>query len=595
MVFTGSFPNVANLVNLESVSHAFGTRVLLDEVSLGVGAGEVIGVVGRNGDGKTTLLRVLTGDLVPDSGRVTISNSASIGVLTQHQAGSPGETIRQVVLDGAADHTYAARADRREIVEALLAGVDLDRPIETLSGGERRRVGLVEVLLGDHDLIVLDEPTNHLDVEAIAFLASHLRSRTAAGLAMLVVSHDRWFLDAVCTRIWEVHDGVVDAYDGGYAAYVLARVERQRQAAATEARRRNLARKELAWLRRGAPARTSKPKFRIEAAEALIGDVPPPRDRLALEKFATSRLGKDVFDLINVDYAVEDRRLLNRLTWSIGPGDRIGLVGVNGAGKTTLLDLLAGLRSPQGGKIKRGVTLRVGYLSQSVGELDDEDRVLQSVTRLKQATRLATGREASASNLLEEFGFTGDKLVARIGDLSGGERRRLQFLRLLLEEPNVLLLDEPTNDLDIDTLTVIEDYLDTWPGTLVVVSHDRYFLERVTDASWALLGDGSCVLLPGGVEEYLERRRGTKDTSPTPAPPAEDRPRSGAAVERARKKELARLESQLSKVESEIERIHDAMAASATDFERLAVLDTDLRAACTRKNELEEAWLLAAE
>ncbi len=586
---------MANLVNLKSVSHAFGTRVLLDGVSLGVGADEVIGVVGRNGDGKTTLLRVLTGDLVPDSGRVTISNSASIGVLTQHQAGSPGETIRQVVLDGAADHVYAARADRREIVEALLAGVDLERPVETLSGGERRRVGLVEVLLGDHDLIVLDEPTNHLDVEAIAFLASHLRSRTAAGLAMLVVSHDRWFLDAVCTRIWEVHDGVVDAYDGGYAAYVLARVERQRQAATTEARRKNLARKELAWLRRGAPARTSKPKFRIEAAEALISDVPPPRDRLALEKFATSRLGKDVFDLINVDYAVEDRTLLNRLTWSIGPGDRIGLVGVNGAGKTTLLDLLAGLRSPQSGKIKRGVTLRIGYLSQSVGELDDEDRVLQSVTRLKQATRLATGREVSAGNLLEEFGFTGDKLVARIGDLSGGERRRLQFLRLLLEEPNVLLLDEPTNDLDIDTLTVIEDYLDTWPGTLIVVSHDRYFLERVTDASWALLGDGSCVLLPGGVEEYLERRRGTKNTSPTPAPPAEDRPRSGAAVERARKKELARLESQLSKVESEIERIHDSMAASATDFERLAVLDTELRAARARKDELEDAWLLAAE
>ena len=586
---------MANLVNLESVSHAFGTRVLLDGVSLGIGAGEVIGVVGRNGDGKTTLLRILTGDLVPDSGRVTISNSASIGVLTQHQAGSPGETIRQVVLDGAADHAYAARADRREIVEALLAGVDLERPIETLSGGERRRVGLVEVLLGDHDLIVLDEPTNHLDVEAIAFLAAHLRSRTAAGLAMLVVSHDRWFLDAVCTRIWEVHDGVVDAYDGGYAAYVLARVERQRQAAATEARRRNLARKELAWLRRGAPARTSKPKFRIEAAEALIGDVPPPRDRLALEKFATSRLGKDVFDLINVDYAVENRTLLDRLTWSIGPGDRIGLVGVNGAGKSTLLDLLAGLRAPQGGKIKRGITLRVGYLSQGVGELDDEDRVLQSVTRLKQATKLATGREASASNLLEEFGFTGDKLVARIGDLSGGERRRLQFLRLLLEEPNVLLLDEPTNDLDIDTLTVIEDYLDTWPGTLIVVSHDRYFLERVTDASWALLGDGSCVLLPGGVEEYLERRRGTRNSSPTSTPPTGDRPRSDAALKRARKKELARLESQLSKVDSEIKRIHEAMTTAATDFEKLAALDADLRTARARKDELEEAWLLAAE
>ncbi len=586
---------MANLVNLESVSHAFGTRVLLDGVSLGIGAGEVIGVVGRNGDGKTTLLRILTGDLVPDSGRVTISNSASIGVLSQHQAGSPGETIRQVVLDGAADHTYAARADRREIVEALLAGVDLERPIETLSGGERRRVGLVEVLLGDHDLIVLDEPTNHLDVEAIAFLAAHLRSRTAAGLAMLVVSHDRWFLDAVCTRIWEVHDGVVDAYDGGYAAYVLARVERQRQATATEARRRNLARKELAWLRRGAPARTSKPKFRIEAAETLIGDVPPPRDRLALEKFATSRLGKDVFDLINVDYAVENRTLLDRLTWSIGPGDRIGLVGVNGAGKSTLLDLLAGLRSPQGGKIKRGITLRVGYLSQGVGELDDEDRVLQSVTRLKQATKLATGREASASNLLEEFGFTGDKLVARIGDLSGGERRRLQFLRLLLEEPNVLLLDEPTNDLDIDTLTVIEDYLDTWPGTLIVVSHDRYFLERVTDTSWALLGDGSCVLLPGGVEEYLERRRGTRNSSSTSTPPTGDKPRSDAALERARKKELARLESQLSKVDSEIERIHEAMTTAATDFEKLAALDADLRTARARKDELEEAWLLAAE
>ena len=585
---------MANLVNLESVSHAFGTRVLLDGVSLGVGAGEVIGVVGRNGDGKTTLLRVLTGGLIPDSGRVTISNSASIGVLTQHQVGSPGETIRQVVLGGAADHVYAARVDRREIVEALLTGVDLDRPVETLSGGERRRVGLVEVLLGDHDLIVLDEPTNHLDVEAIAFLASHLRSRTAAGLAMLVVSHDRWFLDAVCTRVWEVHDGMVDAYDGGYAAYVLARVERQRQAAATEARRRNLARKELAWLRRGAPARTSKPKFRIEAAEALISDVPPPRDRLALEKFAISRLGKDVFDLINVDYAVGERTLLDRLTWSIGPGDRIGLVGVNGAGKTTLLDLLAGLRTPQGGKIKRGVTLRIGYLSQNVGELDDEDRVLQCVTRLKQATRLATGREASASNLLEEFGFTGDKLVARIGDLSGGERRRLQLLRLLLEEPNVLILDEPTNDLDIDTLTVIEDYLDTWPGTLIVVSHDRYFLERVTDNSWALLGDGSCVLLPGGVEEYLERRREAKDHSPAATPHA-DRPRSDAAAERARKKKLSRLESQISKVESEIESLHEAMAASATDFEKLASLDTDLQAARTRKDELEDAWLLAAE
>ena len=590
----GSFPCVANLVNLESVSQAFGTRVLLDGVSLGVGEGEVIGVVGRNGDGKTTLLRILTGNLAPDTGRVTISNSTSVGVLTQHLSNVPGETIRQVVLGGAADHVYAAQADRRSIVEALLAGIDLDRPIESLSGGERRRVGLVEVLLGDHDLIVLDEPTNHLDVEAIAFLARHLQTRIRAGLAMLVVSHDRWFLDAVCTRIWEVHDGVVDAYDGGYAAYVLARVERSRQAAAAEARRKNLARKELAWLRRGAPARTSKPKFRIDAAEALIGDVPPPRDKLALEHFAVSRLGKDVFDLVNVSYAVGDRTLLDRLTWSIGPGDRIGLVGVNGAGKTTLLDLLAGLRQPLAGKIKRGVTLRVGYLSQTVGELDEDDRVLQSVTRLKQQTKLATGRDASASSLLEEFGFTGDKLTARIGDLSGGERRRLQFLRLLLEEPNVLILDEPTNDLDIDTLTVIEDYLDTWPGTLIAVSHDRYFLERVTDYSWALLGDGSCVLLPGGVEEYLTRRAQAKSAAAGPTAPVV-KPASSAAEERARKKALTRLESQLDKVMAEIDRLHTAMAAAATDFEKLTALDAELRAAETRKDEIEEAWLTAAE
>ena len=585
---------MANLVNLENVSHAFGTRTLLDGVSLGLGAGEVIGVVGRNGDGKTTLLRILTGDLVPDQGRVTVTNSASIGVLTQHQISRPGETIREVVLDGAADHTWAAQAERRAIVEALLSGVDLDRPIETLSGGERRRVGLVEVLLGEHDLIVLDEPTNHLDVEAIAFLAEHLQKRIRAGLAMLVVSHDRWFLDAVCTRIWEVHDGTVDAYDGGYAAYVLARVERQRQAAATEARRRNLARKELAWLRRGAPARTSKPKFRIEAAEALISDVPPPRDKLALEKFAVSRLGKDVFDLINVTHTVGERVLLEHLTWSIGPGDRIGLVGVNGAGKTTLLDLLAGVRETQSGKIKRGQTLRIGYLSQSVGELDDEDRVLHSVTRLKQQTRLATGREASASNLLEEFGFSGDKLMARIGDLSGGERRRLQFLRLLLAEPNVLILDEPTNDLDIDTLTVVEDHLDSWPGTLIVVSHDRYFLERVTDHSYALLGDGSCVLLPGGVEEYLERRQRSTTKAPSPTAPTV-KPRSDAAAARARKKELARIESQLTKVEQRIEKLHTEMAQAATDYEKLATLDADLRSALETKATLEDAWLEAAE
>ncbi|HMS36176.1 MAG TPA: ABC-F family ATP-binding cassette domain-containing protein [Arachnia sp.] len=585
---------MANLVNLEAVTHGFGTRILLDDVSLGLGAGEVIGVVGRNGDGKTTLLRILTGDLEPDGGRVTVATNAGIGVLAQETTGDDAQNVRDWIVGGEPDHVWAADADKRAVVEALLADVDLDRALGTLSGGERRRVGLIGVLLGHHDLIVLDEPTNHLDVEAIAFLAEHLRARTRAGLAMLVVSHDRWFLDEVCTRIWEVHDGVVDAYDGGYAAYVLAKVERQRQAAANEARRRNLARKELAWLRRGAPARTSKPKFRIDAANVLIADEPPPRDKIALQQFAVTRLGKDVFDLVNVDYGVGGRTLLDRLTWSIGPGDRIGLVGVNGAGKTTLLDLLAGLREPDHGKIKRGKTLRLGYLSQTVGELDDADRVLDSVKRLKEETKLATGREAGASSLLEDFGFTGDRLVARIGDLSGGERRRLQFLRLLLTEPNVLVCDEPTNDLDIDTLTVIEDYLDGWPGTLIVVSHDRYFLERITDVTYALLGDGSCALLPGGVEEYLARRRAAAAPAPSRASSAQPG-RSDAAAERRRKKDLARIESQLEKVGAEVDRLHADMAGVATDFELLAALDARLRAAEARRDELEEAWLEAAE
>ena len=587
---------MANLVNLESVTHGFGTRILLDDVSLGLGAGDVIGVVGRNGDGKTTLLRILTGDLVPDDGRVTVATNASIGVLTQATTGDDAHTVRDWIVGGEPDHVWAAQADKRGVVEALLTDIDLDRELGTLSGGERRRVGLVAVLLGHHDLIVLDEPTNHLDVEAISFLAGYLRERTRAGLAMLVVSHDRWFLDEVCTRIWEVHDGVVDSYDGGYAAFVLARVERQRIAATTEARRKNLARKELAWLRRGAPARTSKPKFRIDAANELIADEPDPRDKLELQQFSVTRLGKDVFDLINVDYAVGGRTLLRHLTWSIGPGDRIGLVGINGAGKTTLLDLLADRREPGSGKIKRGQTLRLGYLSQTVGELDDSDRVLQSVTRLKEQTKLATGREASASNLLEEFGFTGDKLVARIGDLSGGERRRLQFLRLLLSEPNVLILDEPTNDLDIDTLTVIEDYLDRWPGTLIVVSHDRYFLERITDVTYALMGDGSCIMLPGGVEEYLDRRHHAQSKASAPTSAAPEAPtRSDAAKERQRKKDLTRIEGQLDKVAREIEKLHASMADAASDFEKLASLDEKLRAAQARQGELEEAWLEAAE
>lgn len=586
---------MANLVNAERISIAFGTRTLLDEVSLGLDRGDVIGVVGRNGDGKTTLLRILTGTLEPDSGRVTRSGGVSIGYLHQTDDFAPDETVRTVIVGGADDHVWAADPVTRSIVQHLLGDVDLDARIATLSGGERRRTALVRLMLAGHDLLVLDEPTNHLDVEAVAWLAEHLRALQQGRTAMLVVSHDRWFLDAICTRIWEVHDGAVDGYDGGYAAYVLARAERARQAVQIESRRANLLRKELAWLRRGAPARTSKPKFRTEAATALIEDEPPPRDTVELRRLSTSRLGKDVFDLHRIALRVGDRELITNLDWSIGPGMRIGLIGVNGAGKTTLLRLLAGEREPDAGTIKRGRTVQLGQLSQTVGELPEDDRVRDSVSA--NLTQLASGREVSATSLLEDFGFTGDKLMARVGDLSGGERRRLQFLRILLDEPNVLLLDEPTNDLDIDTLTVIEDYLDRWPGTLIVVTHDRYFLERVCDVTYALMGDGRCVLLPGGIDQYLDHRRNAPATTAGPEPePAETAaPKLSAAEERQTKKDLARIEQRLQRAETAIGALHDQMADAAADYQRLAELQRDLDGLTTERETLELEWLETAE
>jgi len=587
---------LANIVNAERVSLAFGTRILLDEISLGLSTGDVVGVVGRNGDGKTTLLRLLVGTVEPDSGQIVRSSTTSIGHLGQDEEFAVGDTIRDVVIAGQADHVWAANAAKRSVVQQLLAGMDLATPVAELSGGERRRVSLAAVLLAGHDLLVLDEPTNHLDVEAVAWLAAHLNKLQAAGTAMLVVSHDRWFLDAVCNRVWEVHDAIVDAYEGGYAAYVLARAERVRQAAANESRRQNLLRKELAWLRRGPPARTSKPKFRIEAANELIADEPDARDSVKLREFAVTRLGKDVFDLHQVSYAVGERTLLDHLDWSIGPGDRIGLIGVNGAGKTTLLRLLTGSLQPQSGKLKQGRTLRLGHLSQAVEELDESERVLESVQRLQRQVKLATGEESSTSNLLEDFGFRGERLVTRIGELSGGERRRLQFLRLLLNEPNVLLLDEPTNDLDIDTLTVIEDYLDSWPGTLIVVSHDRWFLERTCDVSYALLGDGSCVLLPGGVEEYLERRKAAfKVPSAAKASNPANAPASDAAQQRQARKDLSRVEGQLAKVEKSIAALHESLGANAADYAKLVSLGAELAQTQARRTDLEAQWLELAE
>jgi ATPase subunit of ABC transporter with duplicated ATPase domains len=581
---------MANLINVERVTVGYGTRTLLDAVSLGVDEGDAIGVVGRNGDGKSTLLQVLTETREPDSGRVTHTSGLSVGYLRQSDDFAAGAAVREVIVGGRPDHIWAAEPDTRAVVEHLLAEVGLDTDVADLSGGERRRVALAAVLIAGHDVLVLDEPTNHLDVEVIRWLAQHL-----AGLrshALVVVSHDRWFLDAVTTSTWEVHDGAVDAYDGGYAAYVLARAERMRLAAGTEARRRNLMRKELAWLRRGPPARTSKPKFRIQAANDLIANEPPPRDSLVLQRFATTRLGKDVFDLHRLRLEIGDRVILDKTDWSIGPGARIGLVGVNGTGKTSVLRLLAGELQPAAGTIKRGTTLHIGYLSQALAETTDADRVIDAVENRRRISQLAGGREISADTLLKDFGFTGDKLVARITDLSGGERRRLQFLRILLDEPNVLLLDEPTNDLDIDTLTVIEDYLDDWPGTLIVVTHDRYFLERVTDVTYALTGGGRVDLLPGGIEQYLANREASE---PAPSRQEPQRSESASARERRTGKEMARIEGQLAKLDERIAAMHEEMADAAADHVRLGELNSELNEMEARKDLLEEAWLSAAD
>ena len=590
---------MANLINLERVSKSYGVRPLLDNVSLGIAVGERVGVVGRNGDGKTTLLEVMTGLEEPDAGRVSRTRGVEIGYLHQGDELVDSHSVREAVLGGREDHEWAADSMMREVVEELLAGVTLDRAVVGLSGGERRRCALAALLLSRHELIVLDEPTNHLDVEAVAWLAAHLISLPSA---LIVVTHDRWFLDEVCQTTWEVHDGAVDSYEGGYAAYVLAKAERSRQSAASETRRQNLARKELAWLRRGAPARTSKPKFRIDAANALIEDVPDPRDRIELQRFASQRLGKDVVDIEDVDLKRGEKVLLEHATWRIGPGDRIGIVGVNGAGKTSLLSLISGALTPDVGRVKHGRTIAMQYLTQALDEIDPAGRVLPTVESIRRVTKTLDGQEVSATSMLERFGFTGDRLTARLGDLSGGERRRFQLLKLLLLEPNVLLLDEPTNDLDIDTLNVLEDFLDSWPGTLIVVSHDRYFLERVTDSVWALLGDGQVSMLPRGVDEYLERRAAAHPSlqpSTTPPPASESsssaKARAGSAENRAARKVLARVEKQLARIAEAEAKIDLEMADNLGDYDRLADLGRRLAELGEEKEQLEREWLEASE
>ncbi|MFJ8075283.1 ABC-F family ATP-binding cassette domain-containing protein [Streptomyces sp. NPDC096176] len=596
-----------NLVNVEAVSKVYGTRALLDGVSLGVSEGDRVGVVGRNGDGKTTLIRMLAKLEEPDTGRVTQSGGLRLGVLTQHDSLDPEATIRHEVIGDLADHEWAGNAKIRDVLTGLFDGLDLsgfpqglDTVIGPLSGGERRRIALAQLLIADQDLLVLDEPTNHLDVEGIAWLARHLQARRSA---LVCVTHDRWFLDQVCTRMWDVQRGAVYEYEGGYSDYVFARAERERIAATEESKRQNLMRKELAWLRRGAPARTSKPRYRIEAANELIADVPPPRDTSELMKFASARLGKTVFDLEDVTVQAGPKVLLKHLTWQLGPGDRLGLVGVNGAGKTSLLRTLAsaavsqGDEQPVAGRVVVGRTVRLAYLSQDVTELPPTLRVLEAVQQIRERVDLGKGREMTAGQLCEQFGFGKEKQWTPLGDLSGGERRRLQLLRLLMDEPNVLFLDEPTNDLDIETLTQLEDLLDGWPGTMVVISHDRFFLERTTDRTFALLGDGTLRMLPRGIDEYLERRaRMVEAAAPTP-PPAQAaavKEKSAADV-RAAKKELQRIERQLDKLSDRESKLHTQIADNATDFAKVAELDAKLRELAGERDELEMRWLELAE
>ncbi|GAA4205347.1 ABC-F family ATP-binding cassette domain-containing protein [Actinocatenispora rupis] len=595
---------MANIVNMDRVSKGYASAQLLDEVSLGLDDGDRVGVVGLNGAGKSTLLRLLTGTEEPDSGRVTQRRGLTVGALPQSIDLPPTATVRDVVIGDVwlpafgAEHEWAGDAGIRAVLGGLgMPGLGLDTEVGPLSGGERRRVALAALLVRPADLLILDEPTNHLDVAGVSWLAAWL-TREHRG-ALVVVTHDRWFLDAVCTATWEVADGSVHAYEGGYAAWTLARAERSRREAVAEERRQNLLRKELAWLRRGAPARTSKPKFRIDAANALIADVPEPRDTVSLHKLATARLGKQVYDLEDVTVAYGERKVLDDATFRVGPGDRIALVGVNGAGKSTLIRLLTGQRQPDSGTVRAGQTVRAGHLSQELDELPRDIRVLEAVEQVARRVRLGD-RELSAAQLAELFGFGERRLWSVVGDLSGGERRRLQLLRLLAGEPNVLLLDEPTNDLDTDTLAALEDLLDSWPGTLVVASHDRYLVERVCDTVVALLGDGKLTGLPGGIEQFLTllpdpTEQGTGTLTATAPKAAADRTGPSAAEVRAGKKELARLERLVNRLETRESELHAQLAEHATDYGKVTELDAHLAEVRAELAAAEEEWLALAD
>ena len=646
-------------LGLEHVALSFATKTIFTDVTQGIFEGDRIGIVGRNGDGKSTLLHLLKGTQEPDQGRVTMRNGLTFGMLDQRDPLKDEDTVRKAALENRQDYEWAADPRSREIVESLLGGMELEAKVGTLSGGQRRRVDLARLLLQDWDILTLDEPTNHLDLLTIHWLAEHLKNRWAKNSgALLLVTHDRWFLDEVCTSMWEVHDGTIDPFEGGYSAYMLQRVERERQADLAETKRRNLARKELAWLTRGARARSTKQKFHVKAAQELIADVPPMRNSLELKRMATSRLGKQVVDLVDVTkiypgtesdategndnrvpsphaerplmgsvtvaadpdkdgedgqdrpgtaaadtLTISGHKVLDDVTWLIGPGDRFGIVGANGAGKSTLLGLIDGSVSPTAGHVKVGKTVRFAVLTQRLDELEKlgRYRIKEVLSRYK-PTYLVEGKEVSPSQLMERLGFESSQLMTRISDLSGGQKRRMQLLLILLDEPNVLIMDEPGNDLDTDMLAVMEDMLDSWPGTLIVVSHDRYLLERVTDQQFALI-NGKVVHLPGGVQDYLDMVE-SADREAADAPSQTSAKEAGnpnqAKAERVARRNLSKqasaIERKLAKLADQRKELERQMAEhDPGDYQGLNELNSKLKDLTGQSDQLEEEWLTIGE
>jgi len=590
---------VAHLLGAESIGLDFPTKTVFNSVTIGINEGDRIGIVGRNGDGKSTLLSILCGRMLPDSGRVTTRGGVHIGMLDQTDTLDQTQTVGHAIVGDAADYEWAGDAKIRDVIAGLVSDIGWHDTVGNLSGGQRRRVALAQLLVGDDDILLLDEPTNHLDVEGITWLAQHLRTRWAdSSGGLLVVTHDRWFLDEVCNATWEVHDGIVEPFEGGYAAYILQRVERDRMSAATETKRQNLMRKELAWLRRGAPARTAKPKFRIDAANELIENEPPPRNPIELRQMATARLGKDVVDILDVGVSYGDNEVLRHIEWRIGPGERTGVLGANGVGKSTLLGLVTGAVTATSGRVKRGKTVKVVTLTQELDELKDvgSDRVSDVIGR-QRTSYVSGGKEMTPSQLLERLGFSNAQMSTPVRDLSGGQKRRLQLLLILLDEPNVLVLDEPTNDLDTDMLAAMEDLLDSWPGTLLVVSHDRYLLERITDQQYAIL-DGHFRHLPGGVDQYLRLRK-EQDAHAADAasgkPAAKTSGLSNADL-RTTKKEIASIDRKMEKLSARVDALHVEMAEhDQSDFPGLADIAGKVKTLEDQMSDHEHRWIELSE